>query len=156
MDCFLRYGLRLVIVAILMMNCVCLFGQVNVQGVIVDPDGAAVPDVDILLQSPESNTPDGNITTTADAAGHFHFAHVTPGDYELEIPAKYGFERYQAPVHIAEGVNDLRIRLTLSVVTENVTVASESNALTLDPATNRDQVSSDAKLLEKVPVFDQH
>jgi TonB dependent receptor len=40
-------------------------------------------------------------------------------------------------------------------VSQEVSVAPQASQVDLDPSTNRDQVSTDAKMLEKVPVFDQ-
>jgi hypothetical protein len=123
-------------------------------GTVVDPDGSAVPSVEVLLKTLQGAAIPGG-STTADAQGHFRLLHVAPGDYELEIPAKNGFDQYQAPVHVGSGMSELRIQLTAPVVTQDVTVAPETNEATLNPSSNRDQVSTNAQLLEKVPVFDQ-
>jgi hypothetical protein len=82
---------------------------------------------------------------------------VGPGDYEVEVPAKYGFELYEMPLHIsADAPSSLRIQLTPASVAQNITVTLPASQVELDPASNRDQVSTDAKMLEKVPVFDQN
>ena len=52
-------------------------------------------------------------------------------------------------------MHDLSIRLTPLVVTQDVVVAPETSQVSLDPSANRDQVSTSAGMLEKVPVFDQ-
>ncbi|MEA2260649.1 MAG: hypothetical protein QOJ51_3474, partial [Acidobacteriaceae bacterium] len=113
-----------------------------------------MPSVEVLLKTLQGAAIPGG-STTADAQGHFRLLHVAPGDYELEIPAEYGFDQYQAPVHVGSGMSELRIQLTAPVVTQDVTVAPETNEATLNPSSNRDQVSTNAQLLEKVPVFDQ-
>jgi hypothetical protein len=152
MECLFRHGLRWWISTIFLMNCCCLLAQVNVTGTVVDPDGAAVPTVDVLLHS---GAAEGN-STTADTGGRFRFLRIAPGDYQLEVPAKYGFERYLAPVHVQSGMHDLRIQLTPLVVAQDVTVAPEANQVTTDSSSNRDQLSTDTQMLEKVPVFDQN
>jgi Carboxypeptidase regulatory-like domain len=154
MEYLFRCGLRWLLGAILLVNGCCLLAQVNVTGTVVDPDGAAVPDVDVLLKTLRGGTVERG-RTTADALGRFRFLHIISGDYEVEIPSKYGFELYRAPIHIAPGMHDLRVQLATPVVTQNVTVASETGQVALDPSSNRDQVSTDAQMLEKVPVFDQ-
>ena len=140
--------------AIFLINCCSLFAQVIVAGTVVDPDGAAVPSVKVLLKTLRGSTVEG-ASTTADPEGHFRLMHIPAGDYELEIPSKYGFEQYQAPIHISPSTHDLRIQLTPTVVKQEVTVAPETNGVALDPSSNRDQVSTNAQTLEKVPVFDQ-
>jgi len=149
-----RHGVRWLVSAIFLMNCCSLFAQMNVAGTVVDPDGAAVPSAEVLLKTLSGNAVEGG-STAADPEGHFHLLHIVPGDYEVEVPSNNGFEQYQAPVHVGPGMHDLRIQLTPLVVTQDVTVAPETNAVTLDSSSNRDQVSTDAQMLEKVPVFDQ-
>jgi hypothetical protein len=89
----------------------------------------------------------------SDAAGHFNLLRVMPGDYELEVPAKYGFEQYEFRCISARR---RRIQLTPAAAADEVTVTPPASQVELDPASNRDQVSTDAKMLEKVPVFDQN
>ena len=137
-----------------MANGLSALGQTNVNGVIVDSDGAAVPNITLQLETRQGNAVDGGSTTT-DAEGRFHLVHIAPGDYQMDVPSAYGFEHYQRPVHIGGAAQDLRIQLTPSVVTQDVTVAPEGSQVALDPSANRDQVSTGAKTLEEVPVFDQ-
>jgi hypothetical protein len=147
-------GWKWTFVAVLWMHCCLALAQVNVSGVIVDPSGASVPNMEIRLSSLQ-----GDVTNEAhaiaDASGRFHILHIFPGNYRLEVPAKYGFEEYHEPLHVARGMRDVRIQLSLRVVTQDVTVTAESSQLSADAALNRDQVSADAQMLEKVPVFDQ-
>ena len=113
-----------------------------------------MPNVAVQVKTLQGITvEDGSATT--DPQGRFRLLHIAPGDYEIDIPAAYGFEHYQAPVHIGAAVHDLKISLTPSAVTQDVTVAPEASQVGLDPSANRDQVSTDAKSLEKLPVFDQ-
>jgi Carboxypeptidase regulatory-like domain len=155
MESFFRCGLRWLIGAVFLANCCCLFAQVNVTGVVVDPDGASVPNVDVLLKTLRGGAVNGG-RATADSGGHFRLSHIAPGDYELEVPSNHGFEQYQAPIHVGPDMPDLRIQLTPPVVTQDVTVANDANQVALDSSLNRDQVSTDAHMLEKVPVFDQN
>lgn len=155
MKFFFPRGLRWGLGALLLLNCCCLIAQTNVSGVIVDPDGASVPNIDVSLKTLSGDSVSGG-SVVADQKGHFSFPRIAFGDYELEVPSKYGFEKYQAPVHVSAGMHELRIQLTPPVVTQDVTVAPETNQLSLDTSANRDQVSTDAQMLEKVPVFDQN
>jgi hypothetical protein len=141
-------------VAICLLNCHYLLAQVSVAGTIVDPDGAAVPSIDAVLKTPHGDGVTGG-SAVSDSEGHFRLMGIAPGDYQLQVPPKYGFEQYQAPIHVRPGMHDLSIRLTPLVVTQDVVVAPETNQVALDPSANRDQVSTSAGMLEKVPVFDQ-
>ena len=141
--------------ALLLLACSRLCAQsIVVTGSVTDPNGAAVPGVDVLLKTlQQASVPGAHATASAD--GRFRINHVAAGDYLLEVPAKYGFGAYQAAVHIGQSAHELRIQLTPASVTENVVVAPQDNQLSTDPASNGDQVSADASLLEKIPVFDQ-
>jgi len=150
----LLFQVRVLVVLSALLNCCCLLAQVNVSGTVVDPDGAAVPSIDIALRTLSGHEMTGT-NTVSDAAGRFHIVRVIPGDYALHVSAKYGFDEYLAPVHVAQGMQELRIQLSTPKVTETVTVAPDTPQLELDGSTNRDQVSTTANLMEKVPVFDQ-
>jgi hypothetical protein len=134
--------------------CGALLAQVNVSGTIVDPDGAAVPNEEVILKTLQG-TPVEGAKTISDATGHFRILHVLPGSYDLQVPAKYGFDEYLAPVHVVTGMHEVQIKLSSPKVTETVTVAPDNRQLELDNAANRDQVTANASMLEKVPVFDQ-
>ncbi len=153
---FFRRGGRWLPAIVLSIGCYPLFAQVNVIGVVVDPDGAPVPGVNVGLQSLQGVAVN-NGGAISDSNGRFRLSHIASGDYELQVPAKYGFEQYQAPIHVVPGASSvLRIQLSLASVQQDVTVVSEANQIALDPTSNRDQVSTDAQMLEKVPVFDQN
>jgi hypothetical protein len=154
MHCFFRFGLRWCLGDIFLMNC-CLFAQVNVTGTVVDRDGAAVPTVDVLLKTSQGGAVDGG-SVTADPEGHFRFLHIASGDYQLEVPSKYGFERYLKSVHVQANMHDLRVQLTPLVVAQDVTVTSEAGQVRADSSANRDQLTADTQMMEKVPVFDQN
>ena len=155
MSLFAYLRLRLPACLLLLISCGRLVAQMNVSGVVVDPDGAVVPNVMVEVRTLRGAPVNGG-STVSDTAGHFRFSHIAAGEYQIQVAAKYGFESYQAPVHIAAGVTPaLHIQLTPAAVAQAVTVAPDTDKVNLDPTSNRDQVSADAKMLEKVPVFDQ-
>ena len=92
--------------AICLLCCHCLLAQVSVAGTIVDPDGAAVPDIAVVLKTLHGDPLAGG-SANSDAVGRFHLTGIASGDYELAVPAKYGFEQYQAPIHVRPGMHDL-------------------------------------------------
>jgi hypothetical protein len=156
MEFSLRRWLRPLVLAIILMSCVRLLAQADVSGIVVDSDGAAVPNIAVLLRTPHGSLVN-NGNTVSDTNGHFHLLQVAPGNYQLQIPASYGFDLYKTSIHIVSGVSpSFRIQLIPASVAENVTVAPETNQVDLNTDGNRDQVSTDAKMLEKVPVFDQN
>lgn len=147
------FGLKIAL-GLFLLQCGTLLAQINVSGTIVDPDGAAVPNADVILKTIRGATVDG-AKTVSDPTGRFRLLHVNPGNYNLQVPAKYGFDEYLAPIHVVVGMHDLQIRLSTLKVSETVTVAPETPQLELDNSMNRDQVTASASMMEKVPVFDQ-
>lgn len=150
-----RISVKSFVSVLLLLSNSHLFGQTaTVSGSVVDPNGAAVQGVDVLLKTlQQKNIPGSH--TIADASGRFRINHISAGDYLLEVPSKYGFEQYQAAVHITPSMHDLRIQLTPAGVTENVVVAPSDNQVALDSGSNSDQISTSASMLEQVPIFDQ-
>ena len=122
----------------------------GVAGTIVDPDGAAVPDIAVVLKTLHGDPLAGG-SANSDAVGRFHLTGIASGDYEFAVPAKYGFEQYQAPIHVRPGMHDLRIRLTPLVITQDVVVGPETSQVTLDPSANRDQVSTSGRKARNSP-----
>lgn len=147
-------GLKKIALGLFLLQCGVLVAQVNVSGTIVDPDGAAVPNADVVLKTLRGAIVNG-AKTVSDPTGRFRLLHVVPGSYNLQVPAKYGFDEYLAPIHVAAGMHDVQIKLNTSTVSETVTVAPGTTQLELDNSTNRDQVTASASMMEKVPVFDQ-
>ncbi|WP_446744189.1 TonB-dependent receptor plug domain-containing protein [Silvibacterium acidisoli] len=108
----------------------------------------------MILKSPRAA--DQNVArASSDSNGHFHLLRVKPGNYDLLIPGKYGFDDYRSPLHVTASMHEVTIKLSTPKVSETVTVATETPQLELDNSSNRDQVSASASLMEKVPVFDQ-
>lgn len=151
---FVKGRLVCVLHAIFILSCGHLLAQVNVTGAVADPDGAGVPNAEVILHPADRNAAVNKSVT--DPEGHFLLPRVLPGDYQIEVPAKYGFESYKAPLHLVAGASStLRIKLTLAQVVQNVQVTDETSRVSLDEASNSDQVTADATMMEKVPVFDQ-
>jgi hypothetical protein len=112
----------------------------TVQGTILDPTGAVVPNGTIVLRSLETNTArsfkSGN-------DGLYYFSAVLPGRYEITVEAP-GFNKAAVEfAAVASQTVTQDIRLTLSGTTATVDVAVESGAVELDKtdpqlSTNRD------------------
>jgi hypothetical protein len=75
------------IVAACLANHVCAWAQsspASISGTVVDPDGAVIAQVNIVLARP-GVTPKRE--TTSDGDGHFVFADVSPGAFHLSVAA---------------------------------------------------------------------
>ncbi|MEO6333958.1 MAG: TonB-dependent receptor, partial [Pyrinomonadaceae bacterium] len=64
----------------------------NVEGSVVDANGAAVPNATITLSGPNLIRAQ---TTTSDSNGNYRFASVPPGRYMVEIASTGGFGAYK-------------------------------------------------------------
>ena len=63
--------------AICLLNWHCLFAQVNVAGTIVDPDGAAVPNIGVVLKTLHGDAVSGG-SANSDSGGRFHLTGILP------------------------------------------------------------------------------
>lgn len=71
-------------------------------------------------------------TTTSDAQGHYRFAKLLPGEYELRIEVS-GFRTVQAKFNAAAGTVVRRdFRLEVAALNEQVTVEASSDEITID------------------------
>jgi hypothetical protein len=127
------------LVCAITLMCCYAFGQSTtgtLQGTVVDPAGAAVPNANIVIKDPSAGT-------TRDAAsgtdGTFIFNSVEPGTYNLTITAKAGFKTY-AMEAIALSPNERRDvgKLTLAIgsLTEEVSVVATSTPVQTSSSEN--------------------
>jgi len=124
--------------AILLM-CGYLFGQSTtgvLQGTVVDPAGAAVPDATIVIKDPSAGTT-RNAVSGAD--GIFILNGVEPGTYNLTITAKSGFKAY-AVTGIPLSPNERRdlgkMTLTIGAVTEQISVTATNTPVQTSSSEN--------------------
>jgi hypothetical protein len=128
-----------------------LFSQTTLSGRVTDPDGAVVPAVKVALLKSGHQV----FTTLSDTAGAFHLTSVHAGGYSLHIEAASGFAVYDRAIRVGNIPLNIQIQLKLDSVAQDVVVAPEPEAISLDESSNRDQIKANANMLEKVPVFDQ-
>nr|MBP7149744.1 carboxypeptidase regulatory-like domain-containing protein [Acidobacteriota bacterium] len=86
-------------------------GGPPVSGVVLDPDGAPVPNADVRLNV--AGQPWGGPTASTAADGTFRFERVAPGEYELDAAAR-GFAPSRGEVRVqveSEAVSGLEVRL---------------------------------------------
>lgn len=128
-----------------------LFAQTTLSGRVTDPDGAAVPSIKVALFKSGHQT----ATVLSDATGAFQLSNLSAGGYSLHIEAANGFAGYNNTITVSNVPLNIQIQLKLESVAQDVVVAPEPEALSLDESNNRDQIKANANMLEKVPVFDQ-
>jgi len=90
----MKVSLMARLVCALSLMCCHLFGQSTtgiLQGTVVDPAGAAVPDATIVITDPSAGT---TRKAVSGADGIFILNGVEPGTYNLTITAKSGFKIY--------------------------------------------------------------
>ena len=108
--------------------CGCVFGQSatgTLQGTILDPGGATVPDVKIVIKNLSTGA---TRNTVSGAEGIFIFNSVEPATYDLTITAKSGFKTYnQKGIELtSDERRDLgKITLTLGSLAEQISVTAE-------------------------------
>jgi hypothetical protein len=106
----------------------CLLGQTvssSLQGTVVDPASAVVPNAQIKLIGTETGS---TRTATSDNSGLFRILNLAPGTYAITVTAP-GFKGYQQNdiVLAANEVHDLgKLPLTIGSSGETVTVTAEA------------------------------
>lgn len=71
-------------------------------------------------------------TTTSDAQGHYRFAKLLPGEYELRVEAN-GFRTLQVKLNAAAGTVVRRdFKLEVAALNDQITVATSNDQITID------------------------
>lgn len=106
------------------------FGQTatgEVNGTVVDPNGAAVPGAVVKLINQATNI---EIQTTSSDSGYFIFVNVRPAKYILRVEVS-GFKGIQTPpfdVGVSETISQ-KVELTVGQVSETVEVTAASELI---------------------------
>jgi outer membrane receptor protein involved in Fe transport len=95
----------------------------RITGTITDQSGAVVPGVTVTAKSTGTGA---SRTVVTDEAGHYVFANLTPGAYEISAELQ-GFQPAQSKVTLTVGgVANVDLRLGVAGTTEAVTVVAET------------------------------
>src|SRR6266403_1660905 len=118
----------------------------NVAGAVTDASGAFVVGANIALTDKATNTPR---TTTSNEAGHYVFANVPPGEYDITV-TKTGFRVTKTTVTVNVGSSlTLDLKLELGSVSETVEVSATNTELQTMNATVGNTITGVA--LEALP-----
>ena len=101
--------------------------RASIQGVVTDPQGAAVSGATVTLKNLDTNQV---LTATTDGNGIYNFSALPPAKYSLTVE-KAGFKKkiLDNLGIIPEQANAVNIQLDLGVISESVTVSGDSTPL---------------------------
>jgi hypothetical protein len=119
----------------------------TVSGVVLDPNGAVVPNANVTI----SNSITGyKRATNTDTEGSFRFADVPPNNYQITASAT-GFSAGTQTLTVRTSVPiSLKISLDVSSATETVTIASNAGMMIENVSTTHTDV--DQTLISRLPV----
>jgi hypothetical protein len=127
--------------------------QFSVRGIVIDPSGLPVPAAHLALSQAVSGQQMPALRTTSGEDGSFRFRAPAQGEYTLEV-ARSGFETLRQVLLVDRLDIFVSVGLRVADVHERVQVqAAAENAVSLDPAENRDRIQVDRELLQHLPVM---
>ncbi len=148
------FRLRLLRCPGLALMAVCAaFGQTptasfEVSGVVADPNGAVIVEARVILR-PQGRQEE---QTKTDQKGQFRFAHLTGGNYEIEVQ-KEGFKSNITEIRVgAKSPSLLKIVLPIAELHEEIAVDS-SNRVSTNPDENLDVIKIDRDSLRNLPAL---
>jgi hypothetical protein len=124
--------------------------RASIQGVVTDPQGAAVSGATVTLKNLETNQ---TLTATTDDSGIYNFSALPASKYSLSIE-KTGFKKkvLENVGIIAEQANALNVQIEVGQVTESVTVSGDSTPL-LDTETANLSGTVNSNEIQHMPSF---
>jgi hypothetical protein len=124
-----------------------------INGVVLDPSGAAIPRAKVILIRPDGTLVDQSLT---DNMGGFRFNQVAVGEYTVDIQAAGFRETKVSAVVGAKQPPSLRIVMPIEVENQTVNVeAGGAPLVSTDIGGNQNANTIDRDALDRVPVFDQ-
>jgi Carboxypeptidase regulatory-like domain len=118
----------------------------SINGTVVDPDGAVIPNVKVTLAQPDRASIDMTSKQEArsDGEGHFVFANVAPGPFQISLAAS-GFAPLQKSGTVQPGENYSIPQIALAVA---------ENLVDVEVTLSQEQVAEDQiKIEEKQRLF---
>lgn len=124
--------------------------RASIQGVVTDPQGAAVSGATVTLKNLETNQ---TLTATTDDSGIYNFNALPPSRYSLAVD-KTGFKKQvlENVGLIADQANALNLQLEIGQVAETVTVNGDSTPL-IDTETANLSGTVSSNQIQHMPSF---
>jgi Carboxypeptidase regulatory-like domain len=120
----------------------------TIDGVVVDPSGAAVIKATVTLHNSVTGY---NQTVESNSDGAFHLGNIPPNPYHLEVKAP-GFSTFSQEITVRNAIPiQVKAALALAGSTTTVLVEGAVEALEVDPSAH---VDVDRSQLLKLPAFD--
>jgi hypothetical protein len=121
---------------------------VTVTGVVDDESGAPIPGATVtLLRQTTPVLP--SVPSKAD--GGFVFEGIAPGAYTLKVELS-GFQTYQRPLSVDDGVRPLRVTLRIAAVEQEVTVESDTGDVLSTATSETATMKIDDEWVRDLPV----
>ncbi len=121
----------------------------GLAGIVLDPSGAAVPNLPIALTSASEQR-----TTRTNAGGEFRFDNLPPGNYRLQMEAP-GFEPIEKTIRVGDRpLPRLVLELALARLKEEITVGGQPLHVNTEISGNASAISVERSLLDTLPVLD--
>ena len=111
----------------------------SLSGTVLDPSGAAVPDVDLTLTSVDRGT-----TSTAKSGpdGNYRFPNLTAGRYELKVVAAGFKEVVQRGIEVSLSADQrVDVRLEVGASAQTVEVLADVSTLNYENATQQSGIA---------------
>jgi hypothetical protein len=125
-----RRGLVVLLATLVITFCVPAWAQstASISGTIVDPSGAVVAGVTIVLHDHERGTQQA---TTAGNEGAYAFPILAPGRYSVDVDAQ-GFKPYRRDNLLLSAADTLKFDISLALISESTTVEVSADAVQVD------------------------
>jgi hypothetical protein len=144
--------LKSLLILILSLCAVSTYAQyrASIQGVVTDPDGAAVSGATLTLTNLDTNQ---KLTATSDDNGIYNFNALPPSRYSLTVE-KAAFKKkiLENVGVIPEQANALNVQLEIGEVTQSITVSGDSTPL-IDTETASVNGVVSANQIQHMPSF---
>ena len=123
----------------------------NIQGVISDQGGAAIPDASVTLRNIDTGV---EVVATTSGSGNFRFNSLPPGHYQVTAILR-GFRTTQ--VTLTLGTSELEgINITLPVASASETVNVLGEVASLDTDDSRIQSTLSAEVTRDLPTLNRN
>lgn len=103
----------------------------DIAGVVTDPSGAILPNINVTLKSVSTGSTQ---TRTTNAQGMYRFSLLPPGDYKIAVSAP-NFQQTERAVAVTTGqTTTLNIQLALGTASETIEVTAEQSGVQTENA----------------------